>query len=95
MINVSRSAFIASHLAFINPVKNRERIPNPGCTGRRVTLIFYYHIKRYFDKLKNGVAEWSALHTGKRGDPSSIPAEVKAFFGKESIKLNSRLLKLA
>ena len=27
------------------------------------------------------VAEWSALPTGKRGDSSSIPAEVKIFFG--------------
>ena len=27
------------------------------------------------------MAEWSALQTGKRGDPSSIPAEVKTFFG--------------
>jgi len=27
------------------------------------------------------VAEWSALQTGKRGDSSSVPAEVKTFFG--------------
>ena len=26
------------------------------------------------------MAEWSALLTGKRGDPSSNPAEVKTFF---------------
>ena len=27
------------------------------------------------------MAEWSALQTSKRGDPSSIPAGVKTFFG--------------
>ena len=27
------------------------------------------------------VAEWSALQTGKRGDSSSIPDEVKTYFG--------------
>ena len=27
------------------------------------------------------MAEWSALQTGKRGDSSSIPAQVKTFFG--------------
>ena len=27
------------------------------------------------------MAEWSALQTGKRGYSSSIPAEVKTFFG--------------
>ena len=27
------------------------------------------------------MAEWSALQTGKRGDSSSIPAEVEIFFG--------------
>ena len=26
------------------------------------------------------MAEWSALQTGKRGDPSSIPAKFKTFF---------------
>ena len=26
------------------------------------------------------MAEWSALQTGKRGDSSSIPAQVKTFF---------------
>ena len=30
------------------------------------------------------MAEWSALQTGKRGDPSSIPTDYKRFF--EGIK---------
>ena len=27
------------------------------------------------------MAEWIALRTGNRGDPGSIPAKVKTFFG--------------
>ena len=38
-------------------------------------------IKKNFESKKCWVAEWSALQTGKRGDSSSIPAEVKTFFG--------------
>ena len=33
-----------------------------------------------FEKMDR-VAEWSALSTGNRGDPSSIPVKVKTFFG--------------
>ena len=37
-------------------------------------------IKHNFEKLKVGVAEWSALQTGKRGDSGSIPVESKILF---------------
>ena len=36
------------------------------------------------------MAEWSALQSSKRGDPSSIPAEVKSFFG--GIKILERYI---
>ena len=36
------------------------------------------------------MAEWLALQTGKRGYPSSIPAEVKSFFG--GIKILERYI---
>ena len=38
------------------------------------------------------MAEWSALQTGKRGDPSSIPAKVKTFFSGESRISNNTML---
>ena len=37
-----------------------------------------------FSKNSGRIAEWSALQTGKRGDPGSIPAKVKTFYSKES-----------
>ena len=49
-------------------------------------------IKHNFEKLKVGVAEWSALQTGKRGDSGSIPARVKSFFSEESLVSNNTLL---
>ena len=39
------------------------------------------------------MAEWSALQTGKRGYPGSIPAKVKTFFLVESrISINTLLV---
>ena len=39
-----------------------------------------------FSKNSGRIAEWSALQTGKRGDPGSIPAKVKVFFFFTGIK---------
>ena len=39
-----------------------------------------YILKTFWQK-NCRVAEWLALRTSRRGDPSSIPAEVKPFFG--------------
>ena len=48
---------------------------------KRGPLYFHTHLK-HFRKKMGQVAEWSALQTGKRGDSSSIPAEVKIFLLK-------------
>ena len=45
-----------------------------------VTYVYKYIIKSFLKNLGR-VAEWLALQTGKRGDSSSIPAQVKTFFG--------------
>ena len=52
----------------------------------------FLYIKRNFGKKPVRVAEWSALQTGKPGDSSSIPAQVKTFFSKESRVLISTLI---
>ena len=51
-----------------------------GWTGGHVPFTIIY-ISKIFLKNKCRVAEWAALQTGNRGDPSSIPAEVETFFG--------------
>ena len=40
-----------------------------------------YKFNNFFEKKKGRVAEWSTLQTSKRGDSSSIPTQVKTFYG--------------
>ena len=53
------------------------------------TLISAEYITfQLFEKKQGRVAEWSALQTGNRGYPSSIPAKIKTFFSEESKVFN-------
>ena len=50
-------------------------------------MLPYFVIIKTFLKNFGWVAEWSALQTGNRGDPRSIPGEVKTFFGGNQLNL--------
>ena len=49
-------------------------------TGRSLLINSFVPIDKFLGKKEGRMVEWLALQTGKRGDSSSIPAEVKTFF---------------
>ena len=64
---------------------------NPKCQGKpKFELLSHVHMS-FLIFGPSRVAEWSALQTGKRGDRSSNPGEVKTFFGGNQLDFNLRL----
>ena len=76
---------IASHkwvsLAIANEYYRTGKIRQLKVGHSMFRPLYFLSFNYKIQKNKGRVAEWSALPTGMRGDPSSIPAEVNTFFG--------------